>query len=65
MARDAIYYLAPTRATHSTTRQLVVNGWRVVKVLEHGPYHDQRPKSWRGPYATAIGAMSVAAGGDE
>lgn len=39
--RDAIYFIAPTRT-----------GWRIVKALEHGPYHEKRPASWRGPYAT-------------
>jgi hypothetical protein len=48
--RDAVYYVAPTRA----------GGWRVVKVLEHGPYHDKRPATWRGPYATSHDASLAA-----
>lgn len=49
--RDAIYFIAPRRT----------GGWRVVKVLEHGPYHDERPASWRGPYATSYEAQAAAA----
>jgi hypothetical protein len=41
-SRDAIYFLAPTRT----------GGWRAVRVLEHGPYHERRPKAWLGPYPT-------------
>jgi len=40
--RDAIYFIAPKRD----------GGYRVVKVVEHGPYHDKRPATWRGPYAS-------------
>jgi hypothetical protein len=44
--RSAIYFVARARA----------GGWRVRVVLEHGPYHDRRPASWRGPYASELDA---------
>jgi len=48
--KDAIYFIAPTRG----------GGWRVRKVVEHGPYHDRRPTTWRGPYATSSVAQLAA-----
>lgn len=43
MSRDAIYFLAPKRG----------GGWRTQRVLEHSALADRRPKTWRGPFATA------------
>jgi hypothetical protein len=58
MSRDAIYFLAPTRSR--LYRPDVENGWRIVRVLEHGPYHERRPASWRGPHVSAVEARVAA-----
>jgi len=50
MGRDRIYFLAPTRA----------GGWTVRPVIEHGRYHETRPRSWRGPYASELDAQHAA-----
>jgi hypothetical protein len=41
MTRDAVYFIAP----------------RVVRVVEHSPYHDRRPDTWRGPFPTKLAAQ--------
>jgi hypothetical protein len=54
MKRDAIYFVRPARRLGSYQR------WAVVKVLEHGPYHDRRPPTWVGPYASDYDARLAA-----
>jgi hypothetical protein len=50
MSRDRVYFLAPKRG----------GGWTVRTVVEHGRYHDARPSTWRGPYASAYDARREA-----
>lgn len=50
-----VYFIAPTRRRHG--RRLV---WRLVRVYEHGRYHDERPRTWRGPYPTKNSAQLAA-----
>lgn len=47
--RDAVYFLRPKRGV----------GWTVVRVVEHGRYHDRRPKTWCGPYSSELDATSA------
>jgi hypothetical protein len=48
--RSEVWFIAPKRR----------RGWRTVKVLEHGPYHDRRPRTWVGPYPSRLAALVAA-----